>query len=281
MASEHAHGLAGDAVVEKAARANALDRYLAARLAPKGVRRDLIALAAFLGEVSRVVGTVSEPMIGEMRLQWWRDALDPGRTGGSTGSPIAEALRDTITRHALPEELFSTILEAHSRALDPQFSASGPALDRYLDATEGAAFRLAAIILDSGKSAAAGDLLFAAGQAYGRVHLLRTLPLSLAAGRSSPLSSPLSGPAHAPVAPDWGAIARPMLDAAKSQLDEARLRAPAAPATILPAILPLALVEPYLAALERLGPSFARERADISPLTRVWRLWWASARGRI
>ena len=277
MVSEHAHGLAGDAVVDEAARANALDRYLAARLAPKGVRRDLIALAAFVGEVSRVVGTVSEPMIGEMRLQWWRDALDPGRGGGSTGSPLAEALRDTIARHALPEELFSTILEAHSRALDPQFSASGPALDRYLDATEGAAFRLAAIILDSGKSAAAGDLLFAAGQAYGRVHLLRTLPLLLAAGRGSPLS----GPAHAQVAPDWGAIARPMLIAAKSQLDEARLRVPAAPATILPAILPVALVGPYLAALERLGPSFARERADISPLTRVWRLWWASARGRI
>jgi phytoene synthase len=72
-----------------------------------------------------------------------------------------------------------------------------------------------------------------------------------------------------------------MRDSVKRWLKEARRRARAAPRAALPAILPLALVEPYLAALERLGPNLVRQTADISPLTRVWQLWRASVLGRI
>jgi 15-cis-phytoene synthase len=38
------------------------------------------------------------------------------------------------------------------------------------------------------------------------------------------------------------------------------------------AFLPLSLVEPYLAALERKGHDPLREIADINPLVRLWRL---------
>jgi phytoene synthase len=68
---------------------------------------------------------------------------------------------------------------------------------------------------------------------------------------------------------------------AHTWLTEARRRAASAPGAINAAILPVALVEPYLAALEGLGPDLARATADISPLTRVWRLWRASLLGRI
>src|ERR671937_1120993 len=90
-----------DVIVEAAARANALDRFLAARLAPRKARRDLIALAAFMGETARIAATTRQPLVGEMRLQWWRDALS-ATSGEATGNPIAEALRETIERHALP-----------------------------------------------------------------------------------------------------------------------------------------------------------------------------------
>jgi len=272
MAEQREHGIDRDAMVEAAARANALDRYLAARLAPRGARRDLITLAAFVGETARIVATASEPLVGEMRLQWWRDALAPERAGGeAVGSPIADALRETIARHALPAELVSTLLDARSRALDPGFIAAGTKLDQYFDETEGQGFRLAARILGIRASATADELLFAAGQAYGRVQLLRAVPLMLGArSRSSP----------AQLVNDWAALAPALLQGARSWLQEARLQSPDTPAAI-PAVLPVALVEPYLAALERLGPGRVRERADISPLTRVWRLWWASVRGKM
>ena len=44
--------------------------------APVEARRVLFPLYAFNVEVARAPWVTSEPMIGEMRLQWWRDALE-------------------------------------------------------------------------------------------------------------------------------------------------------------------------------------------------------------
>ncbi len=57
------------------------DRWLAAQYAPPGDRRRLIALYAFHCELRRIPAVVSEPPLGEIRLQWWRDALQELREG--------------------------------------------------------------------------------------------------------------------------------------------------------------------------------------------------------
>ena len=273
MAEPSDRELANDAAVEDAARANALDRYLAARLAPRAVHRDLIALAAFVGDTARIAATASEPLIGEIRLQWWRDVLRPGPAEGeATGNPVADALREAIARHALPAEPFAKLLDARSCVLNPEFGMSGAALDQHLDETEGAAFRIAACILGVPPGEAADKLVFAAGQSYGRVQLLRTVPLMLEARQRS---------ARAHLVNDWAELAPAILDGARSSLQQVRRNSRAAPESANAAILPAALVEPYLTALEKLGPAIVRERADISPLTRVWRLWRASVRGTI
>jgi 15-cis-phytoene synthase len=260
-----------DAIVEAAARANALDRFLSARLAPRGARRDLIALAAFMGETARIVATAREPLVGEMRLQWWRDVLSSARSGEAAGNPIADALREMMARRALPVEPFLTLLDARSRALDPGFVADGAVLDRYLDETEGQAFRLAARILGVPAGEATDELLFAAGQAYGRAQLLRALPLMLQSRGSS---------SEGRLVNDWAVLAPTISKDARSWLQKARRLAHLAP-SVVAAMLPIALVEPYLTALQRVGPDLVRRRAEITPLTRVWRLWWASARGKI
>jgi phytoene synthase len=110
------------------------------------------------------------------------------------------------------------------------------------------------------------EIIAAAAQAYGRVRLLRSgLPRwRNDRARGLTISSP-----------------RLLISEAKGWLDRVRQHAAAAPDGLLPAILPVALVEPYLTALERLGPNIARAKAEISPLTRVWRLWQLSARGRV
>ena len=53
------------------------DRYISALLAPADRRLDLMTLYAFDAELARIATTVSEPLLGEIRLQWWRDALAP------------------------------------------------------------------------------------------------------------------------------------------------------------------------------------------------------------
>ncbi len=187
-----------DAVVRSAARASEPDRYLAALLAPRQARAGLIALAAFLGEVARIPVLVREPMMGEIRLQWWRDVIAETRAAGATGSPVADALLVAIERHALPRDLFIAILEARSRELDPDFPATEQDLEDHLRDTEGAAFRLAARVLGAGESAATDELLNAAGQCYGRVCLLRALASSVAQGRS-PLPVPRCSQPHPPI----------------------------------------------------------------------------------
>jgi len=268
---------ATEAVVRKAARSSEPDRYLAALLAPRAACADLIALAAFLGDIARIPLAVSEPMMGEIRLQWWRDALVTLRNGTATGNPIADAVGTTIRAHALPEALFLHIIDARSRDLDPQARLSRVGADTYFNDTEGAAFQLAALVLGINGQREVPELMSAAGQAYGRIRLLRSLPRALAKGRvPAPLEGVLSAPED-----DWITGTLPMRDSVKKWLEKARQLARTAPPAVLPAILPLALVEPYLAALERQGPNMVRQTADISPLTRVWRLWRANTLGRI
>ncbi|PCI39119.1 MAG: hypothetical protein COB46_09620 [Rhodospirillaceae bacterium] len=69
-------------------------RYLCALTAPRAKRDGMLALLAFDQEIARIPTLVSEPMLGQIRLQWWIDVL-PGVTGGRPpGHPVAQALAD-------------------------------------------------------------------------------------------------------------------------------------------------------------------------------------------
>ena len=57
-------------------------RFRAAMAAPPEARRVLFPLYAFNVEVARAPWVTQEPMIAEMRLQWWRDALEEIAMGG-------------------------------------------------------------------------------------------------------------------------------------------------------------------------------------------------------
>ncbi len=56
-------------------RENDPDRFFCTLFAPPAKREALFALYAFNHELARVAESVSEPMLGEIRLQWWREAL--------------------------------------------------------------------------------------------------------------------------------------------------------------------------------------------------------------
>jgi phytoene synthase len=235
-----------------------MDRYLSALLAPRQARADLLALTAFLGEVARIPDLVTEPAMGEIRLQWWRDALDTLRAGRATGNPIADALGGVIVRRQLPDALLQSVIDARSEDLVPsgvsaeQAHQGDPA--NYLQRSDGAAFRLAARVLGINDQSV-GELLSAAGQAYGRTRLLRAFARRGGVAVEKPISE------------------------ARQALADVRLLTDSAPAAVIPAILPVALVEPYLAALE--GHDKAANPADISQLARVWSLLRASLRGRV
>ena len=81
------------------------DRYMTALLMPRASREGLVLLAAFAGELRRIPDLVTEPMIGAIRFQWWRDALEEIGQGGpvrkhEVTTPLSEVL-DAPAAHLL------------------------------------------------------------------------------------------------------------------------------------------------------------------------------------
>ena len=88
------------------------DRYFATLFAPADKRPFLFALYAFSLESARVRESVSDPMPGEIRLQWWRDALQGEARGNVRANPVAAALDDTIVRFRLPRQALVDLVDA-------------------------------------------------------------------------------------------------------------------------------------------------------------------------
>ena len=75
------------------------DRWLASRFAPAGVRSRLTALYALNYEISRTAETVTQPALGDIRLAWWREAVEEIYAGRAVRahpalSAFAAALRE-------------------------------------------------------------------------------------------------------------------------------------------------------------------------------------------
>ncbi|MDF2619878.1 MAG: Squalene/phytoene synthase, partial [Xanthobacteraceae bacterium] len=88
------------------------DRYIADLFAPVDKRGALLALHAFNVEIARVREAITNPMAGEVRLQWWSEALIGGARGDVRANPVAAALLDAIHAHRLPRETFFALLDA-------------------------------------------------------------------------------------------------------------------------------------------------------------------------
>ena len=129
------------------------DRWLAARFVADSIARDeLLALYALNDELARVAESVREPMMGEMRFAWWREALDDVAAGrGGRGHPVLEALAPALASGRLPRAPLDRIIEARTSAdLERAPFADETALLGYLDATAGALMAAAAVLLDPG-----------------------------------------------------------------------------------------------------------------------------------
>ena len=169
------------ALCEAALRENDRDRWLACLLAPEAARPHLHALYAFNLVVSRVASQVTQALLGEMRLQFWVDALDGVAQGAVRANPTADALLATIEACGLDRELFRELLQARRFDLYDEPQPDLAALDCYCDLTAGHLFRLAGRIV-AGKDAS-GAAAGPAGRAFALTGLLRALPWIAAEGR--------------------------------------------------------------------------------------------------
>jgi phytoene synthase len=265
----------GTTAVRAIAREGDPDRYLSALFAPADDRDALVALYAFNAELARIAEYVSEPGLGEIRLQWWRDALDRAAARESIGHPVVDALGQIMLERGVSREDLSRLIDARQFDVSVKLMPDSATLDTYLAETAGVLFQLGAEI--SGGRAETKQPARAAGRAYGLTGLMRALPVHAAGGRIDIPADMLvrHGTSQAELAQGktTGGLERVLAELrsdARASLREALARLETLSASERATFRPLALVEPYLRALEKGDP--LHSVADINPLYRLWRL---------
>jgi phytoene/squalene synthetase len=112
------------------------DRFACAMAAPLSARVVLFPIYAFNVEVSRAPWLTQEPMIAQMRLQWWLDVLDEIEAGGfvrrhEVVTPLAQALAGMDLGH------LRALVRARELDVERAPFADDASLRDYLDRTTG------------------------------------------------------------------------------------------------------------------------------------------------
>jgi phytoene synthase len=254
------------------------DRFLSTLFAPAEHRNALLALYAFNLEIARVREVAREALAGEIRLQWWSDALE----GRGEGHPVAAALLATIARYQLPPERFEALLDARRFDLYDEPMRSLADLEAYAEGVSAGLIALAARILAGGSDI--GALTRHAGLAHAIAGLLAAFAMHAARGQ---LFVPLDilarhGATREHVAarqptPQLRAALAELRAHGRDHLREAQLLLAAAPAAIMPALLPVALAGPMLARMERRGYD-PFTPFELAPWRRQLIIWRAARR---
>lgn len=264
------------------------DRWLTTLFAPAPVRSALQALYAFNAEIARVRELVSDPLPGEMRFQWWRDVLAGHGRGEVQAHPVAAALLEVIARYRLPLSAFENLIEARTFDLYDDAMPSVRDLEGYCGETSSAMIRLATMILAEGKDPGGADAAGHAGVAYAVTGLLRALPwhasqglVMLPADRLAAHGVTRDDVLRGRDSPGLRAVLAEMRALARRHLDETRARIGSVSATIAPAFLPVALVDPYLAGMERADFDPFRTSVEVPGWRKIGRLWLTAWKARI
>lgn len=259
------------------------DRYLTVLAAPAAAAADLAVLYAFNLELALVRDSVSEPMLGQIRFQWWREAIDGIYAGAPRRHAVVTSLADLLARRRLGRGHFERMIDARERELIDPPPATLAGLESYAADTSGSLLALAAEA--SGLEAeAVGDLTRAVGIAvaltgiaratlYLAQHQRRMIPDDVVAttGLSVDVLFALKPqPALAHAIERLAGAARGHLAAAR------RLKAPAA---LAPALRIGTLAKLQLGRLERSRYDlFDAKSIEGSPLD-LWRLMLKRSRG--
>jgi len=232
------------------------DRFLSAMAAPPEARRVLFPLYAFNVEVARAPWVTQEPMIAEMRLQWWRDALAEIAAGGVIRSHEVT----TELAHILPQGMvpvLDRLVKARRWDVYREPFEDAQAFETYLAATSGGLMQAACVALGS----RADPGFEAIGLTQGLANFWRAVPRLLAAGRA-----PFVGESHA----DRAELSRQAL----GRLTQARRDVPA---TARPATRAAWLAGPVLRRVMRDPSAVAEGRLEPSEFARKGTLLWRAA----
>ena len=260
--------------------------YPALLFLPVAIREDVAALYAFHGETGRIAHLVSEPLPGEIRLQWWREVLVPeqdpekviDRSREGAANPLAKALLAVIAKHNLPKDGFARYLDARLFDLYNDAMPDRTALEAYFGESESFILQMAALVCGLQNDRGLADACGHGGVVIGLVQRIKWMPRDRAAhktwlpedllasaglDRESWLAPPENR--HQMAVEAYIALAREHLDKAVTAIRELPKEARAV-------FLPLVLARAQLAKAPS-GDQILASGLELSPLRQQLALW--------
>ena len=254
------------------------DRYLTLVFAPADVREDLATLYAFNLEIAKTRETVSEALLGQIRLQWWREAIAGACDGTPRRHEIVQPLADTIRRNNLTRVHFDAMIDAREFDLGAEPPATLEQLEFYAFETSSRLVLLALEVCGE-RGADAERAGRHVGIAWALIGLLRAARFHAAAKRQYiPSAAMAAAGANTatlfelrPTA-EFRVAVRQVAELADRHLslgrDAARALGRALPAPLL--LAPLATW--YLRRIERAGYEVLARPIEATPLRKQWAL---------
>ena len=262
------------------------DRYLASLFVPEDKRPHLWALYAFNYEIARMRESISQPMAGEVRLQWWSEALGSLGVDGSADHPVLGAVSAAVKAGSLPIPALMGLIEARRFDLYDDPMPTLTELEGYLGETSSMLIQLASMILAGKDAAMAAGAAGYAGVAYGLAGLLRALPLQRARGQCFVPRDLLAleglQPSDLLAGRPREALARvigKLIGIAQERLGQARSERGSIPEAAMVAFLPASLTEAYLRTLARRASDVIDHVVEVPQWRRQITLWRMARRG--
>lgn len=159
------------------------DRYFATLVLKPGTRHAVQALYAFNADVASIRDRAREPAAGEIRLQWWTDALNGKEHGAVRANPLADALLGAIDDYRLPTGALVRLVAARRFDLYDDPMPDLPSFEGYAGETASVLYQLAAMILNEGRAVETGDAAGHLGVAHALVGHLRAFGLNASRGQ--------------------------------------------------------------------------------------------------
>ena len=230
----------------------------------------MLALYAFNLEIAKTRESVSEPMLGQIRLQWWREALDGIYEGGPREHAVVLALSEAVRECRLSRGLLDEMIDGRERDLEDAPPLSVEDVVSYASATSGALNSLAGEVLGTPGSTALRD----AGIAYAITGLIRAIPFHAGQGRSW-----LPGlPGHAVIAGDpvIGKTVRELSEAAEDSIIRVKADNGSLSKVARLACLPLATCRADLSRIRRAAfdPFTARYAGPLARRLKMLGTYW-------
>ena len=270
-----------------AARARAADpdRYMCALFTAPHQRGALFSLLLFNAEIARVREVVSERMLGQIRLQWWREAIDEIYQGVGRRHEVVDPLAEAIRTHGLTRRYFERLIDARETDLDDTPPENIAALEPYAEESAAPLVSLALEVAGADAGVLA-DVARHTGIGWALTGLMRALPHHAAEGRvmvprdvlastGLTVQTVCDGEAKANIARAVEKVA----NVARQHSDEARVLRRTLPRAVKRATLQAVLSAVYLRRLAACGHDPNDPRATLGPLYRQFLLARAALLG--